>query len=46
MCKSYIKKDKNIGIELIGDVGICSHFGDVLRQDNIPSYITKDAKHM
>lgn len=39
-------KDKNIGIELIGDVGICSHFGDVLRQANIPSYITKDAKHM
>ena len=39
-------KDKNIGIELIGDVGICSHFGDVLRQANIPSYITKDDKHM
>lgn len=35
-------KDKNIGIELIGDVGVCSHFGDVLRQANIPSFINKD----
>nr|MCR5587854.1 hypothetical protein [Lachnospiraceae bacterium] len=34
-------KDKNIGIELIGDVGICSHFGDVIRQAKIPSFINK-----
>lgn len=34
-------KDKNIGIELIGDVGICSHFGDVLRQSSIPSIINR-----
>ncbi|WMJ76357.1 MULTISPECIES: hypothetical protein [unclassified Sedimentibacter] len=31
--------DKNIGIELIGDVGITSHFGDLLRQSNIPSKV-------
>lgn len=30
---------KNIGIRLLGNVGITSHFGDVLRQFNIPSYI-------
>ena len=35
-------KEKNMGIELIGDVGICSHFGDLLRQSNIPSFITRD----
>ena len=34
-------KDKNIGVELIGDVGLCSHFGDLLRQSNIPSFITR-----
>lgn len=34
-------KDKDIGIELIGDVGICSNFGDLLRQANIPSFITR-----
>lgn len=33
---------KNIGIELVGDVGICSHMGDLLRQANIPSFITKN----
>ena len=31
----------NTGIELIGNVGISSHFGDVLRQAKIPSFITK-----
>lgn len=31
---------KNIGIELVGSVGITSHFGDLLRQANIPSRIT------
>jgi len=29
------------GIRLIGDVGITSHFGDLLRQAKIPSYITR-----
>lgn len=32
-------QNKNIGIELIGSVGITSHFGDLLRQSNIPSRI-------
>jgi hypothetical protein len=32
-------QNKNIGIELVGDVGITSHFGDLLRQANIPSKI-------
>lgn len=30
-------KNENIGIELVGNVGITSHFGDLLRQSNIPS---------
>lgn len=34
-------KDENIGIELIGDVGLSSHFGDLLRHANIPSFISK-----
>lgn len=34
-------RDKNIGIELIGDIGLCSHFGDLLRQANIPSVINR-----
>jgi hypothetical protein len=29
------------GIRLIGDVGITSHFGDLLRGSGIPSYISK-----
>ena len=33
--------DSDTGIELIGNVGISSHFGDVLRQNKIPSFITK-----
>jgi len=37
-------KDSNIGIELIGDVGLTSHFGDVLRHANIPSFISKISK--
>ena len=37
-------KDRNIGIELIGDVGLTSHFGDVLRHANIPSFISKISK--
>lgn len=35
-------KDKKTGIRLIGKVGIASHFGDVLRQAKIPSYIVDD----
>jgi hypothetical protein len=34
-------KDKNIGIELLGDVGLCSHFGDLLRQSKVPSFINR-----
>lgn len=37
-----IIKDKDIGIELVGNVGLCSHFGDLLRHANIPSYITSE----
>jgi len=37
-------KDSNVGIELIGDVGLTSHFGDVLRHTNIPSFISKISK--
>lgn len=32
-------KDKNVGVKLIGNVGITSHFGDILRQFDIPSFI-------
>ena len=32
-------KKENIGIILKGNVGITSHFGDLLRLSNIPSYI-------
>lgn len=34
-------RNKNIGIELIGNIGITSHFGDLLRQSNIPSRIIR-----
>ena len=34
-------KDKNVGIKLIGNVGITSHFGDILRQFDIPSFIER-----
>lgn len=37
-------KGRDIGIELIGDVGLTSHFGDVLRHANIPSFISKISK--
>lgn len=30
-------KDKDVGIELIGNIGITSHFGDLLRLSNILS---------
>lgn len=29
----------NTGIKLIGNIGITSHFGDILRKANIPSYL-------
>lgn len=32
-------KGQNIGIRLIGDIGICSHFGDILRHSDVPSFI-------
>lgn len=35
-------KDKDVGIELIGDVGLSSHFGDLLRLANIPSFISRN----
>lgn len=35
--KIKLIKGKNIGIELIGNVGVTSHFGDLLRIENIPS---------
>ncbi len=34
------------GIELVGDVGITSHFGDVLRQARIPSRLAGQHTHM
>lgn len=35
-------KDKNIGIELIGNVGLTSHFGDLLRLVNIPAILSPE----
>lgn len=32
-------QSKDIGIEIVGNVGVTSHFGDLLRQSNIPSRI-------
>ena len=37
-------KNENIGIELIGDIGITSHFGDLLRLEKIPSRINCELK--
>lgn len=34
-------KDKDVGIELIGNIGVTSHFGDLLRQSKIPSHLVK-----
>ncbi|MTI66344.1 MAG: hypothetical protein FH753_07060 [Firmicutes bacterium] len=34
-------KEKNIGIELIGNIGITSHYGDLLRLANIPSKLNR-----
>jgi hypothetical protein len=33
---------KNIGIKIIGNIGITSHMGDVLRKANIPSVIIRN----
>ncbi|GAB3332755.1 hypothetical protein GCM10027299_39610 [Larkinella ripae] len=42
--RSLIKdvEGKNIGIKLIGNVGITSHFGDLLRRSKIPSFIERN----
>lgn len=37
--KIELIRDKNIGIELIGSIGVTSHFGDLLRLSNIPSIL-------
>lgn len=33
--------EKGTGIELVGEVGISSHFGDLLRQAQVPSFIKR-----
>ena len=40
--KIDLLKDKNIGIELIGNIGVTSHFGDLLRLSNIPSILKSE----
>lgn len=40
--KIDLLKDKNIGIELIGNIGVTSHFGDLLRLSNIPSILKNE----
>ena len=35
-------KNKNYGIELVGNVGITSHFGDILRLENVPAFIVRE----
>jgi len=42
--KIDLYKKHNIGIELIGNVGITSHFGDLLRLSNIPSILNNTDK--
>jgi len=37
--KISLLKDNNIGIELVGNIGVTSHFGDLLRLSNIPSML-------
>jgi len=37
LIKSF--KNKSMGISIIGDIGVTSHFGDILRKANIPSKI-------
>lgn len=40
--KIDLLKGKNIGIELIGNIGVTSHFGDLLRLSNIPSILRSE----
>lgn len=40
--KIDLVKDKNIGIELIGSIGVTSHFGDLLRLSNIPAILKSE----
>lgn len=40
--KIDLLKDENIGIELIGNIGVTSHFGDLLRLSNIPSILKNE----
>ncbi len=40
--KINLIKDRNIGIELIGNIGVTSHFGDLLRLSNIPSILKSE----
>jgi len=40
--KIDLLKDKNIGIELIGNIGVTSHFGDLLRLSNIPAILKSE----
>lgn len=40
--KIHLLKDKNIGVELIGNIGVTSHFGDLLRLSNIPSILKSE----
>ena len=40
--KIDLVKDKNIGIELIGSIGVTSHFGDLLRLSNIPAILKNE----
>ena len=35
-------KNKDIGIEIVGNIGITSHFGDLMRNENIPSKIKRN----
>ena len=37
-------ENKDIGIELIGNIGVTSHFGDLLRLANIPSQLKRELK--
>ncbi|WP_250931547.1 hypothetical protein [Clostridium felsineum] len=40
--KIDLLKGKNIGIELIGNIGVTSHFGDLLRLSNIPAILKSE----
>lgn len=42
---NQIIKNKDIGIELVGNIGITSHFGDLLRQSNIPSRMVEESEN-